>query len=48
MSALIRHIETDVTQTNKLDMTAALWVLEEIGVKKGKSGEKKESVKKKN
>ena len=42
-NAVIRHIETDdVTQTNKLAMAAALWVAKEVGVKKGKIGEKKE------
>ena len=43
VNAVIRHIETDdVTQTNKLAMAAALWVAKEVGVKKGKIGEKKE------
>ena len=43
VNAVIRHIETDdVTRTNKLAMAAALWVAKEIGVKKGKIGEKKE------
>ena len=38
-----RHIETDdVTQTNETAMTAALWVAKEVGVKKDKTGEKKE------
>ena len=42
MNAVIRHIETDdVTQTNKLAMAAALWVAKEVGMKKGKIGEKK-------
>ena len=40
---MIRHIETDdVAQTNKLAMAAALWVAKEVGVKKGKIGDKKE------
>ena len=40
---MIRHIETDdVTERNKLAMAAALWVTNEVGVKKGKIGEKKE------
>ena len=43
VGAVIRHIETDdVTETNKLAMAAALWVTNEVGVKKGKIGEKKE------
>ena len=42
VNAMIRHIETDdVTQTDKLAMAAALWVAKEVGVKKGKRGEKK-------
>ena len=40
-NALTRHIETDVTQTNKLAMAAALWAAKEAGVKKGKIGVKK-------
>ena len=44
MNAVITHNETDdVTETNKLAMTAALWVAKEVGVKKGKSGEQKET-----
>ena len=43
MNAVIRHIETgDVTQTNKLAMTATHLVAKEVGVKEGKIGEKKE------
>ena len=43
VNAVIRHTETDdVMQTNKLAMAAALWVAKEVGVKKGKIGEKKE------
>ena len=43
MNAVVRHIETDdVTQTNKLAMATDLWVAKEVGVKKGKIGEKKE------
>ena len=43
MDAVIRHVETDyVTQANKLAVAAALWVAKEVGVKKGKIGEKKE------
>ena len=43
MNAVIRHIETDdVTQTNKLAMAAAHWVAKEVGLKKGKIGEKEE------
>ena len=43
VNAVIRYIETDgVTQTNKLAMAAALWIAKEVGVKKGKRGEKKE------
>ena len=42
VNAMIRHIETDdVTQTDKLAMAATLWVAKEVGVKKGKRGEKK-------
>ena len=44
VNVVIRHIETDdVTQTKKLAMAAALWITKEVGVKKGKRGEKKES-----
>ena len=43
VNAVIRHIETDdITQTNKFAMTAALWVVKEVGVKKGNIGEKEE------
>ena len=43
VNAVIRHTETDdVTKTNKLAMAAALWVAKEVGLKKGKRGEKKE------
>ena len=42
-NAVIRHIETDdITQMKKLPMAEALWVAREVGVKKGKRGEKKE------
>ena len=40
VNAAIRHIETDVTQTNNLAMAAV--VAKEVGVKKGQRGEKKE------
>ena len=41
---MIRHNETDhATQTNKLAMGAGLWVAKEVGVKKDKTGKKKES-----
>ena len=43
VNAVMRHIKTDgVTQTNKLAVAAALWIAKEVGVKKGKIGEKKE------
>ena len=43
VNEVIRHIKIDdVTQTNKLAMAAAFWVAKEVGVKKGKIGEKKE------
>ena len=42
LNAMIRHIETDVTQTTKLAMAAAHWIAKEVGVKKSKIGEKKE------
>ena len=43
--AVIRHIETDdITQTNKLGMAAALWVAKDVGVRKGKRGEKKRAM----
>ena len=43
VNTVIGHIETDdVTQTSKLTMTAVLWVAKEVGVKRGKIGEKKE------
>ena len=43
VNAVIRHIGTcDITQTNKLTMAAVLWIAKEVGVKKGKRGEKKE------
>ena len=43
VNAVIRHIETDdITQMKKLPMAEALWVAREVGVKKGKRGEKKE------
>ena len=43
VNVVIRHTETDdVTQKNKLAMTATHWVAKEVGVKKGKTGEKKE------
>ena len=43
VNAVIRHIETyDITQTNNPAMSAALSVTKEVGVKKGKIGEKKE------
>ena len=46
VNAVTRHIETDdVTQTNKLAMTAARWVAKEVGVKKSKIGEDKEELK---
>ena len=49
MNAVVRHIEIDdITQTNKLAMTTALWVAKEAGVKKSKRKEKKAMVKKKN
>ena len=36
VNAVITHIETDdVSETNKLAMTAALWVAKKVGVKKG-------------
>ena len=34
--------KNDVTQTSKLGMAAALWIAKEVGIKKGKIGEKKE------
>ena len=38
---MIRFIKTDdITQADKIAMAAALWVTKEIGVKKGKRGEK--------
>ena len=44
VNTVIRHTQTDdVTKTNKLAMAAALWVATDVGVKKGKIGEKKES-----
>ena len=44
VNAVIRHIETDdVIQTNKLSMIAVFWVAKEVGVKKGKTREKKET-----
>ena len=36
---MMKHV---VTQTNKLTLTAALWVAKEVGAKKYKIGEKKE------
>ena len=43
VNAVIRHIEIDdVTQRNKFAMAAALWIVKEVGVKKGKIGEKKQ------
>ena len=43
VNGMKRHIETDVvTQTNKAAMAAALWVAKEVGVKKDKTGGKKE------
>ena len=43
VSAVIRHNETDdATQTNKLALAAGLWVAKEVGVKKDKTGKKKE------
>ena len=43
VNAVIRHIEIDdVTQRNKFAMAAVLWIVKEVGVKKGKIGEKKQ------
>ena len=43
VNAMIRHIETDdVTQTNKIALARALWVAKEVGMKKGKIGDRKE------
>ena len=40
---MIRHNEIDdATQTNKFAMAGALWVAKEVGVKKDKTGKKKE------
>ena len=49
VNAVIKNIERDyITQTNKLAMAAALWFAKEVGVKKGKRGEKKAMVEEKN
>ena len=38
---MIKFIETDyITQADKIALAVALWVTKEIGVKKGKRGEK--------
>ena len=43
VKAVIRYIEMeDVTQTNKLAMTATLQAAKEVGMKKDKKGEKKQ------
>ena len=43
VNAVIRHIETDdITQINKLVTAAAIWVVKEVRVKKGKREEKEE------
>ena len=44
VNGVMGHIETDdVTQTNKLTMVAARWGAKEVGARKGRIGEKKES-----
>ena len=43
VNAVMKHTETDdVTQKNKLAMTAAIWAAKEVRMKKLKRGEKKE------
>ena len=47
ISAVISHIETDdITQTNRLCIDAALWIAKEVGVRKSKNEEKKETERK--